>query len=249
MAAKSATARGRATTVSTEGAASKRTTSTAAASAERATAMAASATKGTTTAVASERTAARSGRGTWREAATAEGTTSTVAASKHIVGAIVAGAIAKTIVVAVVAKGSVVSVAIAEISVAEGAVACYRGACAALAVAKVLSSAIVATVESVSHAHSRCATRAWCAKFPSMVPAPSAIHSPAMSTSIHGIEMRSAKEEIVSARVSGIDAEMPITIVPVERAIEIGSVEEGTILPVEQNVAQVHVALSPVYAI
>ena len=211
--------------------------------------MAASATKGTTTAIASEGTAARSGRGTWREAATAEGTTSTVATSKHIVGAIATGAIAKTIVVSVVAKGSVVLIAVSEIPIAEGAVACHSGAGAALAVAEVLPSAVVATVESVSHAHSRCATRAWCAKFPSMVPASSAIHSPAMSTSVHGIEMRSAKEEIVSARVSGIDAEMPITIVPVERAIEIGCVEEGTILPVEQNVAQVHVALSPVYTI
>lgn len=249
MAAKATTARGRSTTVSTEGAASKRTTSTAAASTDGSTAVAAAAAKGTTTAIASERAAARSGGGAGCEIAAAEGTTSTVATSKHIVGAVAAGAISEAIGVAVVAKGSVVPIAVSEIPIAEGAVACHCGAGAALAVAEVLPSAVVATVESVSHAHSRCAARTWCAKFLSMVPASSAIHSPAMSTSVHGIEMRSAKEEIVSARVSGIDAEMPITIVPVERAIEIGSVEEGAILPVEQNVAQVHVALSPVWAI
>ena len=128
---------------------------------------------------------------------------------------------------------------------------CHGGACAALAchVAETLSSSVVSTVESVSHSHSWSAIRMWSAISTSAVPASSSVHVPAVSASVYGVEVRASEEEVVSARVSCVDGEMPVASVPVEWAIEVSGSQEGSVLPVEENVAQVGVALSPVCSI
>ena len=47
-------------------------------------------------------------------------------------------------------------------------------------------------------------------------------------------------------RIARIDAEVPVPAVPVKRAIEIGCVDIGTVLPVEKHIAQVEIALTPI---
>ena len=47
-------------------------------------------------------------------------------------------------------------------------------------------------------------------------------------------------------RIACVDAEVPIPTIPVKRAIEIGCVDIGTILPVKQHIAQVEIALAPI---
>ena len=79
-----------------------------------------------------------------------------------------------------------------------------------------------------------------------MIPATTTVHSPAVSSTIDVVEVRTAKVEIVTARITGIDAKVPIAGVPVKRTIEVGSFQIHTILPVEENVLQVEVTLSPV---
>lgn len=82
-----------------------------------------------------------------------------------------------------------------------------------------------------------------------MIPASASVHSPAVSSSVGSIEVRAAEEEVVSARIAGVDAKVEVACVPVERTIEVRGVEISLILPVQQDVAQVHVALSPVGAV
>ena len=82
-----------------------------------------------------------------------------------------------------------------------------------------------------------------------MIPASASVHSPAVSSSIRCIEVRTTEEEVVSARIAGVDAEVEVACVPVERTIEVCGVEISLILPVQEDVVQVHVALSPVDAV
>ena len=115
-------------------------------------------------------------------------------------------------------------------------VACNGGACTALSVhiAESLAASVITTVEAVAHSEMRfTASRARSAILASMIPASSAIHSPAMSAAINGIEMWATEEEVVSARISGVDSEMEISGVPIERTIEIASRAEITILPIQ----------------
>ena len=80
----------------------------------------------------------------------------------------------------------------------------------------------------------------------SMVVAVSAIHVPAVSTPVGGIEVWTSVEEIVAVGIAGIDAEMPIACIPVERTIEVGGCDEGIPLPCIKDVAQVEVTTLPV---
>ena len=43
----------------------------------------------------------------------------------------------------------------------------------------------------------------------------SANHVPSMTATIGGIEYRTSEEEIVAMRIAGIDAEVPVTGIPV----------------------------------
>ena len=61
----------------------------------------------------------------------------------------------------------------------------------------------------------------------------STMNVPSVSTAIGGIEVRTSKEEIVTMRITAIDAEVPVTCLPVEWAIEIAGCYVGIPLPVE----------------
>lgn len=97
-------------------------------------------------------------------------------------------------------------------------VAGHGGACTALSVhvAESLAASVVTPVKTVAHSEMRF-TAFWArsAKLASMIPASAAIHSPAMSTAINGIEMRATEEEVVSARITSIDTEMEKSAVPI----------------------------------
>lgn len=106
-------------------------------------------------------------------------------------------------------------------------ITCNRCSCTALTVqiAEGLATTVIATVESIAHTESRFLTtntdRARTTEFTSVIPASATIHSPAVSTTINGIEMRSSEEEVISAWVAGIDAEVEISAIPVKRTVEI----------------------------
>ena len=74
-----------------------------------------------------------------------------------------------------------------------------------------------------------------------------ATHSvPGMGTAIGVVEVRTSEVEVVTVRIAGIDAEVPVTSVPVQRTIEIGCCYEGIPLPVVQDIAQVEITALPV---
>jgi hypothetical protein len=69
---------------------------------------------------------------------------------------------------------------------------------------------------------------------------------PGMGTTIGVIEVRTSEVEVVTVGITGIDAEVPVTGVPVQRTIEIGCCYEGIPLPVEQDIAQIEITALPV---
>lgn len=182
-----------------------------------------------------ERTIAWSA-GTWRETiikrtAVVERATATNTASK---GTIILATVAKTTVIVWTIHSIVIWTAIERTSiyflsvcVAKRMITCNRSSCTALTIeiAERLATTIIATVESIAHTESRFLTsntdRARTAEFTSVIPASATIHSPAVSTTIYCIEMRSSEEEVISAWVAGIDAEVEVTSIPVKRTVEI----------------------------
>ena len=56
---------------------------------------------------------------------------------------------------------------------------------------------------------------------------------PGMSATIGGIEVRTSEVEVVTMRIAGIDAEMPIACFPVEGTVEIAGCDKGIPLPVK----------------
>lgn len=103
---------------------------------------------------------------------------------------------------------------------------------------------VITAVKSVAHAHSAVAM-SWSVAS-AMIPRAVAIHVPAVAASINGIEVWRAKVEIVAVRVAGIHAEVPITGIPIQWAIEVSGISVHAVLPVEQNVAQVQIAPFPI---
>ena len=81
-----------------------------------------------------------------------------------------------------------------------------------------------------------------------LIVAVAAIVVPAVAAPIAHVEMWGAEVEVVTARIAGIDAEMPEAGVPVERTVEIGGGTEGIPLPRIEYIAQVQVAALPVGA-
>ena len=70
-----------------------------------------------------------------------------------------------------------------------------------------------------------------------------------MSASVYCVEVRTAKVEVVAVWIAGIYCEVPASGIPVERTVEIRGCAESSVLPVEQDVAEVEVALSPVCSV
>jgi hypothetical protein len=73
--------------------------------------------------------------------------------------------------------------------------------------------AIIATRESITHTK-MLATRMM-NKCATMIPTTTTIHTPAMSTTINGIEMWTAKIEVITMWVASIYTEMPETSLPI----------------------------------
>ena len=111
------------------------------------------------------------------------------------------------------------------------------------------SSAVITTVESVSHTYSRMSSWVRAAETSSVIPASVSVYSPAMTSTVRYVEVRATEVEIVAARIAGVDAEVPVARMPVERTVEIGGIEICSVLPVEQDIAQIHIALAPVSTI
>jgi hypothetical protein len=69
---------------------------------------------------------------------------------------------------------------------------------------------------------------------------------PGVTAAIAGIEYRASEVEVVAVRIAGVDAEVPVAAVPVERTVEVAGGTESLPLPVKQNIAEVQVATLPV---
>ena len=82
----------------------------------------------------------------------------------------------------------------------------------------------------------------------SVVVAVSAVSVPGVAATIGGIEVGTSEVEVVAMGIAGVDAEVPVAGLPVERAIEVTGCEEGVPLPVEQDVTQVEVTALPIGA-
>ena len=82
-----------------------------------------------------------------------------------------------------------------------------------------------------------------------VIPAPATVHSPTVTATIDIPEVGTTEEEVVAMWIAGIDAEVPVTSLPIKGTIEVTCCQVGLILPVEQYVAQVEIALCPVYTI
>ena len=101
-------------------------------------------------------------------------------------------------------------------------------------------------VPTVVHAHmlsSRCAEVLAVA----IVVTTISMNMPGMSATIGGIEVRTSEVEVVTMRIAGIDAEVPVACLPVEGTVEIAGCNEGIPLPVEKDIAQIEVATLPIY--
>lgn len=115
--------------------------------------------------------------------------------------------------------------------------------------AKTCAPSEITAVESVAHSHVPSSAPTGCPVAAPAVPTASGVHSPAVTATVADVEVWAAKIEIVAARVSGIDAEVPISSPPIKWAIEICGIDIRAILPVEQDVAQVEISLCPIDAI
>ncbi len=58
-----------------------------------------------------------------------------------------------------------------------------------------------------------------------------------------------AEEEIIAVGIARVHGEVPDVVEEVKRAVEIGRFEEKVVLPIEQNITQIEVALQPVIAV
>ena len=110
---------------------------------------------------------------------------------------------------------------------------------------------IVATIEPVAHTEAVVvgAVTMTSAELTSVIPAASAVHAPAVSTVVGHVEVGTTEVEIGAIGIAGIDAEVPVASLPIERTIEITCLEIGAILPVEQDIAEVEVTTFPIDAV
>ena len=119
---------------------------------------------------------------------------------------------------------------------------------AVLRMARAVRATIVAAVPAVQHAEVAVSCRAVVVTA-RVVVAVSADMVPGMTAAIAGIEHRTSEVEVVAVRIAGIDAEVPVAPVPIQRTVEIRGVNESLPLPVQQNIAHVQVAALPICAV
>ncbi len=80
----------------------------------------------------------------------------------------------------------------------------------------------------------------------SIVVTMSAMTMPSVSAAISGIEVRTSEVEIVTVRIACIDCEVPVSCVPVEGAVEVGSRDKGVPLCLQQDIAHIEVTALPI---
>lgn len=160
--------------------------------------------------------------------------------------------------VAVVACTTIIAmanglIAVAFISVVIIAVAMIPVAMIPVAIISVafmtVTISVVTSVKAVSHAgrfmtYSRSMT-----KIPAAVPRAMPIVMPAMPAIVNEDKVWPTKIEVVTTGITCVDGKVPVASVPVQRTIKIAGCAESTILPVEQYIAQVEIASSPIVAI
>jgi hypothetical protein len=71
---------------------------------------------------------------------------------------------------------------------------------------------------------------------------------PGMSATIGGIEVRTSEVEVITMRIAGVDAEVPVASLPIKGTVEIAGCNKGIPLPVEEDITQIEVATLPVDA-
>ena len=153
-----------------------------------------------------------------------------------------------SVVIIAVAIVSVVIITVAIVSVVIIAVAMIPVAMISVAFMTVTIS-VVTSVKAVSHAgrfmtYSRSVT-----KIPAAVPRAMPIVMPAMPAIVNEDKVWPTKIEVVTMGITCVDGKVPVASVPVQRTIKIAGCAESTILPVEQYIAQVEIASSPIVAI
>lgn len=82
-----------------------------------------------------------------------------------------------------------------------------------------------------------------------IVPTSPSVVSPRVAATISVIERRCAEIEEVAVGIYPIDAEVPVAGSPVKRAIEVARCAESPILPVEEYVIEIQIAVLPVRTI
>ena len=107
----------------------------------------------------------------------------------------------------------------------------------------------IATLIAISHAKVDTTMLRWTMPRTPFIPTAAAIMTPTMPTAIHGNEMGTTEIEISAMGIPYIDGETPKAIPPYQRAIEIAGGHISVVLPTQQDIAQVQIALCPTPAI
>ena len=179
--------------------------------------------------------------------------TTIIAMANGLISVVIIAVAIVSVVIITVAIVSVVIIAVAIVSVVIIAVAMIPVAMIPVAIISVafmtVTISVVTSVKSVSHAgrfmtYSRSMT-----KIPAAVPRAMPIVMPAMPAIVNEDKVWPTKIEVVTTGITCVDGKVPVASVPVQRTIKIASCAESTILPVEQYIAQVEIASSPIVAI
>lgn len=70
-----------------------------------------------------------------------------------------------------------------------------------------------------------------------------------MTATVRNVESWATEVEMVAVRIACVDAEVPVTTFPPDRAIEVSGIAEHTVLPVEEDVTEVEVTACPAIGI
>lgn len=112
-------------------------------------------------------------------------------------------------------------------------VAVYSRAVVLASAIRACPSAVITSVKAVAHTKFMSVVAVYAStEITSTIPAAVAVVVPAMSTAVYICKVRASKVEVVTVRIAGIYAEVPVTSVPVERTIEIVGGTVGLVLPV-----------------